>query len=169
MSARGPSTDSSQSGRSAARLAAVQALYQIDLTAGRVDSVIGEFTVHRLGATIDGDSYTKADLALFTDLVKGVTQRRTEIDLLLDEGLSDDWTPKRLEAILRAILRAGIYELLVRADVPARVVINEYLDVAHAFFDGSQPALVNGVLDTLARQLRGAELSPGTPKTVKAG
>ncbi len=169
MSSGGPSSDPSQSGRSAARLAAVQALYQIDLTAGTVDTVIGEFEEHRLGATIDGDSYTAADSSLFADLVKGVTQRREEVDALLSAGLSDDWTPKRLEAILRAILRAGIYELLVRADIPARVVINEYLDVAHAFFDGSEPALVNGVLDTLARRLRVGELSPGASKTANAG
>jgi N utilization substance protein B len=147
--------------RSAARLAAVQALYQIDLTGAAVEAVVAEFVKHRLGRDIDGDNYGEADNALFAELVRGAWARREDIDRMLAVSLTPDWPLGRLEVILRAILRAGAYELLDRPDVPARVVINEYLDIAHAFYSGKEPGLVNGVLDRLARQLRAAELQEG--------
>jgi N utilization substance protein B len=147
-----------------ARLAAVQALYQIELSEtpadapDRIERVIREFARYRLGQEIDGEQLGEADEALFADIVRGATARRAEIDGILARGLASDWPIERLEAILRAILRAGAYELLARGDVPARVVISEYLEVAHAFFSGKEPALVNGVLDRLGRLLRESEL-----------
>jgi N utilization substance protein B len=147
--------------RSAARLAAVQALYQIELSGAPVETVVAEFVKHRLGRDIDGDNYGEADGALFAGLVRGAWARRADLDGMLAAALTPDWPVERLEVILRAILRAGSYELLDRPDVPARVAISEYLDIAHAFFSGKEPGLVNGVLDRLARQLRAAELQDG--------
>ena len=147
-----------------ARLAAVQALYQIELSdtpadaPDRIERVIREFARYRLGQDIDGEEIGEADEDLFADIVRGATARRAELDGVLARALSADWPIERLEAILRAILRAGTYELVARTDVPARVVISEYLEVAHAFFSGKEPALVNGVLDRLGRLLREAEL-----------
>jgi transcription antitermination protein NusB len=147
-----------------ARLAAVQALYQIELSEtpadvpDRVERVIREFARYRLGQDIDGEQVGEADETLFADIVRGATARRADIDAVIVRALTPDWPIERLEAILRAILRAGAYELLARADVPARVVISEYLEVAHAFFSGKEPALVNGVLDRLGRLLRETEL-----------
>jgi N utilization substance protein B len=146
------------------RLAAVQALYQIELSETpvdapeRVERVIHEFTHYRLGQDIDGQQLGEADEALFADIVRGATARRAEIDTVIVRALTQEWPIERLEAILRAILRAGAYELLARTDVPARVVISEYLEVAHAFFSGKEPSLVNGVLDRLGRFLRETEL-----------
>jgi N utilization substance protein B len=149
--------------RSVARLAAVQALYQLELTeippwSAEVDKVVRDFARHRLGHENEGDDLGEADPALFADLVKGTCEHQEEIDRMLSSALSEEWPLRRLEAILRAILRAGAYELLARRDVPARVVISEYLDVAHAFFAGKEPGLVNGVLDRLARKLREEEM-----------
>ncbi|HMK66977.1 MAG TPA: transcription antitermination factor NusB [Stellaceae bacterium] len=145
--------------RSLARLAAVQALYQIELGGEAPDAVIAEFTAHRLGREIDGDRYAEADRAFFADIVKGCTERRADIDGILSAALPADWPLARLESVLRAILRAGAFELLARGDVPARVVINEYVEVAHAFFSGKEPGMANGVLDRLARSLRAEELA----------
>jgi N utilization substance protein B len=147
--------------RSAARLAAVQALYQIDLTGEPVAAVIAEFVKHRLGREIDGENYGEADASLFTDIVRGVVDRQTDLDRIIGAALTPEWPLERLEVILRAILRAGAYELFARPDVPARVIISEYLDIAHAFFAGKEPGLVNGVLDRLARTLRPDELQEG--------
>jgi transcription antitermination protein NusB len=147
--------------RTAARLAAVQALYQIELTRAPQASVIAEFRNHRLGRESEGDGLGEADDALFADLVAGTASRRDELDRRIVEALTPDWPLERLDVVLRAILRAGAYELLARLDVPARVVISEYLDIAHAFFSGKEPSLVNGVLDRLARTLRPEELKPG--------
>ena len=149
--------------RSVARLLAVQALYQIELNrlepAGReIDSVVGEFVKHRLGQEIEGEHYGEADRSLFADLVRGASERQGELDGMISSALSEEWPIHRLETILRAILRAGCYELLARRDIPPRVVISEYLDVAHAFFAGKEPAMVNGVLDRLARVLRAEDL-----------
>jgi N utilization substance protein B len=133
---------SSGARRRIARLAAVQALYQLELNPGRgPDAVIGEFLHHRLGRDIDGDNYGKADERLFGDLVRGVTEHR-----------------ERLERLLRLILEAGAYELVHRPDIPPRVTISEYVAIAYAFFSGREPALANGVFDRLARTLRAAEL-----------
>lgn len=140
--------------RAAARLAAVQALYQLELGDGSADAVIREFGQHRLGQEIDGADYGEADQALFADLVRNVTADRAELDRVIGEALSAEWSVDRLEAVLRAILRAGAYELSSRRDVPPRVILNEYVDIADAFFSGKEIGLVNGVLDRLARTLR---------------
>jgi transcription antitermination protein NusB len=144
--------------RSVARLAAVQALYQIDLGGEAPESVIAEFLKHRLGREVEGESYGEADTALFADVVKGVIARQPELDRVLASALTADWPLERLETVLRAILRAGAYELMARGDVPARVVISEYLDIAHAFFTAKEPGLVNGVLDRIAHLLRPGDL-----------
>lgn len=144
--------------RTAARLAAVQALYQIELSGGTVDAVIAEFVKHRLGRDSGDDSFGEADPALFADIVRGAMARRTDLDGMIAAALAADWPLDRLEVTLRSVLRAGAYELFARRDVPARVVISEYLDIAHAFFSGKEPGLVNGVLDRLARTLRPGEV-----------
>lgn len=143
--------------RSAARLAAVQALYQIELAGASAESVIREFEQHGLGTDREGGRLGEADAQLFGDLVRGVAGRQDELDQLIAGSLAPGWPLARLEAVLRAILRAGAFELLVATDVPAPVVISEYLDIAHAFFAGKEPGLVNGVLDHLARTLRPAQ------------
>jgi transcription antitermination protein NusB len=145
--------------RSVARLSAVQALYQIDLSGARPQTVIAEFHRHRLGREIDGEQYGEADPALFADIVSGTVERQADLDRAISAVLTPDWPLERLETVLRAILRAGAYELLARADVPARVAISEYLDIAHAFFAGKEPGLVNGVLDRLAHVLRPADFA----------
>jgi len=147
--------------RSVARLAAVQALYQIDLSGAPPAAVIAEFQKHRLGREQDGENYGQADTALFADIVNGVIARQADLDGALSGALTADWPLERLETVLRAVLRAGAYELLARTDVPARVVISEYLDLAHAFFAGKEPGLVNGVLDRIAHMLRPGDLEAG--------
>ena len=147
--------------RSVARLAAVQALYQIDLSGAPPAAVVAEFQKHRLGREQDGENYGEADIVLFADIVNGVIARRADLDSALSGALTADWPLERLETVLRAVLRAGAYELLARTDVPARVVISEYLDIAHAFFSGKEPGLVNGVLDRIAHQLRPGDLEGG--------
>ncbi len=164
MTKDGPSTASSHSSRSAARLAAVQALYQIDITGISPNRVVAEFVEHRFDKVADGAPHEQPDPGLFSDLVCGASARRDEVDRLVGESLTDTWTVQRLEKILRAILRLGAYELVARVDIPARVVITEYVDVANAFFDEAQPGLVNGVLDALARRVRNGELA-GPAKT----
>jgi N utilization substance protein B len=144
--------------RSAARLAAVQALYQAELTATPVAGIIGEFVDHRLGREIEGETYHAADGEFFSDLVRGTTERGPQIDELIAGALVEGWTVERLDSTLRAALRAGTYELVARPDVPARVVISEYVDVARAFFGGREPGLLNGVLDRLGRRLRPGEM-----------
>lgn len=144
--------------RSAARLAAAQALFQLEqdpeATPG---SVVAQFRAHRLGKEVDGSLYAEADAAFFEDIVMGASGRCTEIDDHVTGALSAGWRVGRLDSVLRAILRAGCYEILARPDVPTPSVINEYVDVAHAFFEGSEPGFVNGVLDAIARSLRGRE------------
>jgi transcription antitermination protein NusB len=147
--------------RTVARLAAVQALYQIDLSGAKAEVVIAEFIKHRLGREVDGQNYGEADAGLFADIVRGTTARQEELDRALAGALTPDWPLMRLETVLRAILRAGAYELTARPDVPARVAISEYLDVAHAFYAGKEPGLVNGVLDRLAHSLRPGDLDEG--------
>lgn len=168
MTTDGPSPTSLHSGRSAARLAAVQALYQIELTGISPNTVVAEFVEHRFNKVVDGLTYEKADPDLFSDLVRGASARRDEVDRLVGESLTAAWTVERLEKILRAILRLGAYELVARVDIPARVVITEYVDVANAFFDEGQPGLVNGVLDALARRLRNGELADSASSSTDA-
>jgi N utilization substance protein B len=145
--------------RGAARLAAVQALYQMDLGGATLPDIIAEFEAHRLGKEVDGEQYRDADAAFFRDIVSGVVADQRVLDPAIDAALTADWPLARVDATLRAILRSGAFELAHRADVPSRVVISEYVDVAKAFFEGEVPAMVNGVLDTLARQLRPAEFA----------
>jgi transcription antitermination protein NusB len=147
--------------RSVARLAAVQALYQVDLSGANPKPVIAEFVKHRLGREVEGDNYGEADTALFTEVVKGTIERQAELDRAISEVLTPDWPLARLETVLRAVLRAGAYELLACPETPAPVIINEYLDIAHAFFAGKEPGLVNGVLDRLARGLRPSDAGEG--------
>jgi len=145
--------------RSRARLAAVQALYQLDLSDVPAATVVAELREHGR----DEEGLGDADDALFTDIVHGVVANRAELDGLLKEMLAPDWSLPRLEVVLRAVLRAGAYELLARLEVPARVVLNEYVDIAHAFFAGKQPSLVNGVLDRVGHRLRPGELHGEAP------
>ena len=145
--------------RSLARLAAVQALYQLELNPGRgADAAIGEFVHHRLGREIDGEVYGEADPALFADIVRGVTADRERLDETLSAALSEEWPLARLETLLRLIIEAGAYELVHRPDIPPRVTISEYVAIAYAFFSGKEPGLANGVFDRLARMLRPADL-----------
>ena len=145
--------------RRVARLGAVQALYQLDHNPGLgADAVIREFVRDRLGREIDGEVYGEADAELFADIVRGVTGERERLDEALSAALSEEWPLGRLETILRLILEAGAYELAHRLDIPPRVTMSEYIGIAHAFFAGSEPGLANGVLDRLARTLRGSEL-----------
>jgi N utilization substance protein B len=146
--------------RSAARLAAVQALYQIELAGAPVERVIKEFAQNGM-REIEGARLGEVDEELFADLVRGVVKRRDELDRTIGEALTPEWPLMRLETVLRAILRAGAYELLARADVPVPVVISEYLDIGHAFYAGKEPGLINGVLDRVARILRPHELAQG--------
>jgi len=141
--------------RSAARLAAVQALYQLEMSDDPKPAlVIEEYIRHRLGAEIEGDQYVEADQDLFADITEGGWGRRAEWDEAITPCLSSDWSLERLENIIRAIFRAGAYELAARPDVPTAVIINEYVDVAHGFYERSEAAFVNGVLDKLAKSLR---------------
>jgi transcription antitermination protein NusB len=140
--------------RSAARLAAVQALYQQEMEGTPVARLIHEFHDHRLGATIEDVTYADAEESFFDDLVSGTDARRGEIDALIAAKLAEGWTLERLDEPMRQILRAGSYELIARADVPTKSVISEYVDVAHAFYDKRESAFVNGLLDAVARDVR---------------
>jgi N utilization substance protein B len=143
--------------RGAARLAAVQALYQMDVAGTGLNEIFAEFESHRLGREVEGEQYLPADPAFFRDIVSGVVREQKKLDPLIDEAMAKGWPLKRIEAILRAALRAGAYELDQRRDVPARVVVSEYADVAAAFVGREETGMVNAVLDQLARQLRAAE------------
>jgi N utilization substance protein B len=143
--------------RGAARLAAVQALYQMDIAATPLNEALAQFETHWIGREVEGDEYLPAEAAHFRDIVCGVVDDQRRLDPMIDQALSKGWPLKRIEALLRAILRAGVYELDRKRDVPARVVVTEYVDVAHAFVDREETGMVNAVLDQLARQLRGAE------------
>lgn len=144
---------------SAARLAAVQALYQMDMAGTDANAVVDQFIAHRLGQEVEGNRYTTADTDFFRSLVLGVVHEQRRIDPALGEHLAEGWKLSRIDSILRAILRSAAWELLERGDIPARVVINEYLDIAHAFFGGDEPKVVNGILDRLAREVRGEEIA----------
>jgi N utilization substance protein B len=140
--------------RSAARLAAVQALYQQEMESTPVATLLHEFHQHRLGATIDGVDYAEAEVDFFDDLVKGADARRAELDALIASRLAEGWSLARLDKPMKAILRAGAYELAARADVPAATVISEYVDVAKAFYDARETGFVNGLLDGIAKEVR---------------
>lgn len=141
--------------RGAARLAAVQALYQMDIGGTGVLEVVAEYEAHRLGQELDGDTYLKADASWFRSIVSGVVREQKRLDPLIGSALQDDWALSRLDSTVRAILRAGTFELLDRKDVPVPVIVTEYVEIAHAFFEEDEPKLVNAVLDRIAKQVRG--------------
>lgn len=145
-------------GRGAARLAAVQALYQMDLAGTDMAAVIAEFLAFRFGGTGEGALPAEADAQHFDRLVRGVVGRQRDIDPPIDDQLAEGWRLYRIDTTVRAILRAGTFELLAMRDIPARVVISEYVEVAKSFFDAVEPKVVNGVLDKLARRFREGEL-----------
>ncbi len=145
--------------RGAARLAVVQALYQMDLAGTGLNEILAEFESHWLGGEVEGAQYRPAEAAYFRDILGGVVREQKRLDPLIDAALNRGWPLKRIETILRAVLRAGAYELAYRADVPARVVIAEYIDIAAAFVDDEETGMVNAVLDQLAHQLRPGEFA----------
>jgi N utilization substance protein B len=172
MTARKGSAKKSARGRSAARLAAVQALYHVEMSGHAPESVLDDFLRHRIGAKVSvapagGDEGGGAEVehiladpdpALFAAIFKGALDRRDDLDAMIGRALTGDWSVERLEAVLRAILRAGAGELACSLDVPVRVVISEYVDIAHAFYSGPEPGLVNAVLDRIARVVRVGEI-----------
>lgn len=154
MAARMATTPKRSASRSAARLAAVQALYQQEMEGTPVAKLLHEFHQHRLGATIEDDQYADAEVAFFDDVVSGALARGDEIDALIAGKLNSGWTLARLDKPMKAILRAGAYELAARPDVPTGSVISEYVDVAKAFYDARETGFVNGLLDALAKDVR---------------
>jgi len=157
---RSAAREKSKAGRrSAARLAAVQALYQMDMAGSGLNEILAEFESHWLGREVEGLQYRPAEKAFFRDIVAGVVREQRTLDPLIDEALSKGWPLQRVEAVLRAALRAGCYELLYRRDVPARVAVAEYADVAAAFVERGETGMVNAVLDQLARRLRAEEFA----------
>jgi len=143
--------------RGAARLAAVQALYQMDIAGAGINEILAQFENYWIGREVEGNQYLPAEAAFFREVVNGVVREQRSLDPLIDAVLAETWPLKRIEAILRAVLRAGAFELGHRSDVPARVVVAEYVDVANAFVDREETGMVNAVLDHLARKLRAGE------------
>ncbi|MBI1262392.1 MAG: transcription antitermination factor NusB [Rhizobiales bacterium] len=140
--------------RSASRLGAVQALYQMDMAGTDLDEIIEEFNEQRLVADPDSEEMVEPDQAHFEDVVRGVVREQRDIDPLINNALAKGWSLARIDSTLRAILRSGAYELRRCDDIPLKVVINEYVDVAHAFFEGDEPGVVNAVLDRIGRSVR---------------
>jgi N utilization substance protein B len=156
-----PANEKKANRRGAARLAAVQALYQMDIAGAGINDVFAEFESHWIGGEVEGDKYLPAEAAFFRDIVSGVVRDQTRLDPLIDDALSRGWPLKRIDAILRAVLRAGAYELEHRKDIPGRVVVSEYVDVANAFVDREETGMVNAVLDQIGRQFRLDEFGRG--------
>ncbi len=146
--------------RGAARLAAVQALYQMDIAGKGLNDILAEFESHWLGREVEGEQYLPAEAAFFRDIVGGFTAEQRRLDPLIDQTLASGWPLRRVEAIVRAVLRAGAFELDKRPDIPARVVVSEYVGVANAFVDREETGMVNAVLDALARRFRAGEFAP---------
>ncbi|MDR6625928.1 transcription antitermination factor NusB [Caulobacter segnis] len=140
--------------RSVARLAAVQALYQMEVSGAGVDSVIREFSEHRFDRDVEGERLAQADETFFADLAKGVVAQQAKVDQGIVKRLASGWRLERLDATARAVLRAGAYELMYRPDVPTEVVINEYVEIAKSFFEGPESGFINGALDAIARDAR---------------
>jgi N utilization substance protein B len=145
--------------RGAARLAAVQALYQMDIAGKGLNDILAEFESHWLGREVEGEQYLPAEAAFFRDIVGGFLAEQRRLDPLIDQALAAGWPLKRIEAIVRAVLRAGAFELDKRPDIPARVVVSEYVSVANAFVDREETGMVNAVLDALARRFREGEFA----------
>lgn len=150
---RNPEVTRPANQRGAARLAAVQALYQMDVGVQTLEDTLAQFNVHHLGREIEGEQYLPADADFFAQIVRGVIKAQLDIDPLVDAALAKDWPMVRIDATLRAILRAAGWELLKRQDIPAKVVITEYVDVAKAFYEDDAPGMVNGVLDAIVKQV----------------
>jgi N utilization substance protein B len=165
MTAKDKPKPSEITARTAARIAAVQALYQMDLAGTDLNDVIAEFLNERLSGDNRDEMLASADRVFFADILRAVVRRQREIDPMIDEQLAVGWRLVRVDSILRAILRGGVAELVDRYDVPARVAISEYVNVARVFFDEDEPRVVNGILDKLARRLRTSEFErkPATP------
>jgi N utilization substance protein B len=145
--------------RSVARMSAVQALYEMDMTQKGVHDVLAEFRAFWIGREIDDDLEMKeAETNFFGQIVEGVIKDQVLIDRTIDQALSKGWPLVRIELVLRAIMRAGVFELLLRKDIPPRVTISEYVDVTRAFYNEDEPGMVNAVLDHIARETRGDEL-----------
>lgn len=140
--------------RSVARLAAVQALYQMEVSGAGVDSVIREFSEHRFDRDVEGERLAAADETFFAELAKGVVAQQAKVDQGIVKRLASGWRLERLDATARAVLRAGAYELMYRPDVPTEVVINEYVEIAKSFFEGPESGFINGALDAIARDAR---------------
>lgn len=145
--------------RAASRLASVQALYQMDVAAKGLNEVFAEFETHWMGREVEGVEYEQADIDFFKRVITGVLDDQVALDRITDKHLSEGWPLRRVEAVMRAVLRAAAFELKKRADIPARVVITEYVDVAAAFLARDEVGMVNAVLDKLARELRPSEFS----------
>ncbi len=155
MASGGKKTARQGGPRSAARLAVVQAFYQLLMADDKdVAKVAAEYIEHRLGAEIEGDQYVEADAGLFDDVLKGAWSRQEEWNALIADHLSSGWTLERIDKILLAVLNAGCYELAARVDVPTAVIINEYVDVTHGFYENSEASFVNSILDKIAKKLR---------------
>lgn len=140
--------------RSVARLAAVQALYQMEVSGAGVDAVVREFGEHRFDRDVEGERLAAADETFFADLAKGVVANQALVDQGIVKRLASGWRLERLDATARAVLRAGAYELMYRKDVPTEVVINEYVEIAKSFFEGPESGFINGALDAIARDAR---------------
>jgi len=145
--------------RSAARLAVVQALYQMEVSGKGINEIFAEFESHWMGREIEGVQYKPAEVSFFRDILQGVLTDQLAIDRQIDQALSTGWPLARVEAVMRATLRAGAYEMRARRDVPSRVVIKEYVDVAGAFFGPTESGMVNAVLDKIAREEREQEIN----------
>jgi N utilization substance protein B len=141
--------------RGAARLAAVQALYQMDVAGSGILEITAEYEQFRLGKEVDGAQYREADAQWFRSILSGVVESQKTVDPIIRQALTEDWPLSRLDSTLRAILRAGAYEIMRRDDVPVAVIVSEYVDIAKAFYEDDEPKLVNAVLDRVSRRVRG--------------
>jgi transcription antitermination protein NusB len=152
----GSKTGSARQARSVARLAAVQALYQMETGGAGVETVIREFTDHRFDRDFEGEMLAKADESFFGALVRGVVADQTDVDKAVGRRLASGWKLERIDATARSILRAGAYELMRRKDVPTEIAIDEYVEIAKSFFEGPEPGFINAALDAIARDERAA-------------
>lgn len=150
--------------RSSARLAAVQALYQMEIAGNGISNIFAEYETFWIGQEIDGVSFQPADINLFRKIIKGTVEKQKDIDPLINNSLTDNWPLNRIVPLLRAILRAGVYELIQQKDIAARIIISEYMNITQSFYDEDEPGLVNAVLDKIARNLRVGELESSKNK-----
>jgi N utilization substance protein B len=141
--------------RAGARLAAVQALYQMEQTEQSARSVIADFMEDRLGLNDEGEPVEEADPDIFKAIVDGTVERQEAIDAAIMKRLATGWKIERLDATSRAILRAGVYELIAEISLPSQIILDEYVSLAHAFFEGAEPKFINGLLDAVSRDIRG--------------